>query len=248
MQQLNVLVFVPSADLGFALKANNVTIVPRNEVRSADDLTSEIRHSDYTDVVLLEAESPYVNLHAIRRAGIKTPIVGLVDPCGNQFPVRRADFLNAGGDDLLQKPFHILELRASLQAVYRRSKGHVSQVKIHHIADDARLVVDISLGTVRINGNSVHLTKRELIMLQTLSDAAPNTVTRAMFMSRMYGGRDEPESKVIDVFVCKLRKKLHDVHPGSEKSIGNVWGHGYKLVEIAQKKCVGQLHAEQPAV
>ena len=54
------------------------------------------------------------------------------------------------------------------------------------------------------------------------------TLTKEMFLNHLYGGMDEPELKIIDVFICKLRKKLQAA-TGGEHYIETVWGRGYVL-------------------
>ena len=65
-------------------------------------------------------------------------------------------------------------------------------------------------------------------MLELLSLRKGTTLTKEMFLNHLYGGMDEPELKIIDVFICKLRKKL-DAVSGSQNYIETVWGRGYVL-------------------
>jgi two-component system, cell cycle response regulator CtrA len=76
----------------------------------------------------------------------------------------------------------------------------------------------------------VHLTRKEYQMLELLSLRKGIAVTKEMFLNHLYGGMDEPEPKIIDVFICKLRKKLADSSGGHE-FIETVWARGYVLSE-----------------
>jgi two-component system cell cycle response regulator CtrA len=76
----------------------------------------------------------------------------------------------------------------------------------------------------------VHLTGKEYQMLELLSLRKGTTLTKEMFLNNLYGGMDEPESKIIDVFICKLRKKLANASDGKDY-IETVWGRGYVLRE-----------------
>jgi two-component system cell cycle response regulator CtrA len=67
-------------------------------------------------------------------------------------------------------------------------------------------------------------------MLELLSMRKGATLTKEMFLSQLYGGMDEPEIKIIDVFMCKIRKKLANASNGKEY-IETVWGRGYLLRE-----------------
>jgi len=74
----------------------------------------------------------------------------------------------------------------------------------------------------------MHLTGKEYQMLELLSLRKGTTLTKEMFLNHLYGGMDEPELKIIDVFICKLRKKLSNGMDG-DNYIETVWGRGYVL-------------------
>jgi len=131
--------------------------------------------------------------------------------------------LNSGADDYMTKPFHKDELVARIHAVVRRSKGHAQSV-----IRTGDIVVNLDAKTVEVNSNRVHLTGKEYQMLELLSLRKGTTLTKEMFLNHLYGGMDEPELKIIDVFICKLRKKLATATMGAHY-IETVWGRGYVL-------------------
>jgi two-component system, cell cycle response regulator CtrA len=88
------------------------------------------------------------------------------------------------------------------------------------------LVVDLDAPVVEVDGQPLHLTGKEYGILKLLSMHKGTTLTKEMFLDHLYGGADEPEVKIIDVFVCKLRKKLAGVN-GGKHYIETVWGRGY---------------------
>jgi two-component system, cell cycle response regulator CtrA len=112
----------------------------------------------------------------------------------------------------------------------RRSKGHAQSV-----IQTGDLVVNLDTKTVEVNGARVHLTGKEYQMLEFLSLRKGMTLTKEMFLNHLYGGMDEPEIKIIDVFMCKLRKKLAVASNGKDY-IETVWGRGYVLREPREDK------------
>ena len=127
----------------------------------------------------------------------------------------------------MTKPFHKDELVARIHAVVRRSKGHAQSVIV-----TGDLCVNLDTKTVEVGGARVHLTGKEYQMLELLSLRKGTTLTKEMFLNHLYGGMDEPELKIIDVFICKLRKKLASA-AGGKNFIETVWGRGYVLRENA---------------
>ncbi|AFN57549.1 winged helix family two component transcriptional regulator [Zymomonas mobilis] len=189
---------------------------------------------DY-DIICLDLNLPdmhgYEVLKTLRTAQVKTPIIVLSGIAEMESKVRALGF---GADDYLTKPFHQEELIARIQAVVRRSQGHSqSIIKI------GRLTVNLDSKTVEIDNKPVHLTGKEYAILELLSLRKGTTITKEMFLNHLYGGMDEPELKIIDVFVCKLRKKLNKAYP-DENYIETVWGRGYILREAEHAELEGQ--------
>jgi len=158
---------------------------------------------DY-DIILLDLNLPdmsgYEVLRTLRVAKVQTPILILSGLAGIEDKVRGLGF---GADDYMTKPFHKDELVARIHAIVRRSKGHAQSV-----IQTADLTVNLDTKTVEVTGQRVHLTGKEYQMLELLSLRKGTTLTKEMFLNHLYGGMDEPELKIIDVFICKLRKKL----------------------------------------
>jgi two-component system cell cycle response regulator CtrA len=178
---------------------------------------------DY-DIIVLDLQLPDMSgfevLKALRVAKVQTPILIL---SGNAIVEAKVKALGFGADDYMTKPFHKDELVARIQAVVRRSKGHSQSV-----ITTGKLTVNLDAKTVEVDGSRVHLTGKEYQMLELLSLRKGTTLTKEMFLNHLYGGMDEPELKIIDVFICKLRKKLAAATAG-ESYIETVWGRGYVL-------------------
>ena len=180
---------------------------------------------DY-DIILLDLNLPdmsgYEVLRSLRVSKIRTPILILSGLAGIEDKVRGLGF---GADDYMTKPFHNDELVARIQAIVRRSKGHVLSV-----INTGDLTVDLFQKTVEVAGARVHLSGKEYQMLELLSLRKGTTLTKDMFLNQLYGGMDEPDMKIIDVFICKLRKKLANASGGKDY-IKTIWGRGYVLLE-----------------
>ncbi len=178
---------------------------------------------DY-DIILLDLMLPdidgYEVLRRMRAARINTPILILT---GLGELDNKLKGLGLGADDYLVKPFDKRELIARIQAIIRRSKGHAESV-----IQTGKLKVNLDARTVEVEGQPLHLTGKEYGILELLSLRKGTTLTKEMFLNHLYGGMDEPELKIIDVFVCKLRKKLTAAARG-ETYIETVWGRGYVL-------------------
>jgi len=180
---------------------------------------------DY-DIILLDLNLPdmpgFDVLKTLRLAKINTPIFILSGTSDVDTKVRG---LGIGADDYMTKPFHKDELVARIHAVVRRSKGHAQS-----IIRTGEIAVNLDAKTVEVGDHRVHLTGKEYQMLELLSLRKGTTLTKEMFLNHLYGGMDEPELKIIDVFICKLRKKLAAASQG-EHYIETVWGRGYVLRE-----------------
>jgi two-component system cell cycle response regulator CtrA len=185
---------------------------------------------DY-DIIVLDLNLPDMSgfevLRSLRVSKVKTPILILSGNAGMENKVKG---LGLGADDYMTKPFHRDELLARIQAIVRRSQGHTESIV--QIGD---LVVNLDAKTVEINHVRVHLTGKEYEMLELLSLRKAMTVSKEMFLTQLYGGMDEPEIKIIDVFICKLRKKLANASNGKDY-IETIWGRGYLLREPHEDK------------
>ena len=189
---------------------------------------------DY-DIIILDLMLPdmdgYEVLKRLRAARIKTPILILSGLAELDNKIKGLGFC---ADDYLTKPFDKRELVARVQAIIRRSKGHS-----HSVIKTGKLTVNLDTRTVEASGAPLHLTGKEYGILELLSLRKGTTLTKEMFLNHLYGGMDEPELKIIDVFVCKLRKKLATACSG-ENYIETVWGRGYVLRDPTPAKASGR--------
>jgi two-component system cell cycle response regulator CtrA len=175
------------------------------------------------DLMLADIEG-YKMLQRLRAARVHTPII-ILSARGDLD--QKVKFLSVGADDFLTKPFDGRELTARVEAIVRRSKGHSGPT-----IRTGKLAVNLTTQVVSIDEQPVHLTPKEYSILELLSLRKGTTLTKETFLNHLYGGMDEPDSKIVDVLVCKLRKKLARATGGSHY-IETLWGHGYVLREPA---------------
>ncbi len=210
---------------GIALLLKNCGSIV-DQAETGEEALELARHYDY-DAVVLDLMLPdmegYEVVRRMRAGRIDTPVLIL---SGLTRPQAKVKGLSVGADDFLTKPFDGSELVARVQAIVRRSKGF-SQPALAvgplHLNLDSREVM--------VSGTQVHLTGKEYAILELLVLRKGMVLTKEAFLNHLYGGMDEPEMKIIDVFICKLRKKLAQAGAGS--LIGTVWGRGYMLREPA---------------
>ena len=176
------------------------------------------------DIVLVDIVMPGMDGHQMiknfRRHGIDVPVTVISGISQTKEKVRA---ISSGADDFVTKPFDNDELLARIKAVVRRSRGFS-----HKIVQCGPLTLDTECHEASINGHQLHLTNKEYAMIELLVLRQGMMVTKEMFLNHLYGGLDEPEVKIIDVFVCKIRKKLSKLG-APESLLLTVWGKGYMI-------------------
>jgi len=195
--------------------------------RLGEDGLAAAKLHDY-GIILLDLMLPDMDglevLRRLRADKFSTPVLIL---SGLSDVGTKSMGLIAGADDYLVKPFDNRELMARIQAVHRRVQGH--EESVFRIGD---LTVAFDTQSVEVGGKRVHVTPNEYDILELLCQRRGMEVRKEIILNHLYAGRDEPEVKIIDVFVCKLRKKLAEAS-GGENYIETVWGRGYMLREPA---------------
>ena len=193
---------------------------------------------DY-DIIVLDLQLPDMSgfevLKALRVAKVQTPVLIL---SGNVVVEAKVRALGFGADDYLTKPFHKDELVARIEAVVRRSQGYSQSV-----ITIGKFSINLDTKTVEVDGTNVPVTRKEYQVLELLTLRKGATLTKEMLINHIYNGLDEPIAKIIDVFICKLRKKLADA-TGGDNYIETIWGRGYRLIESLDREGAGASVAE----
>jgi two-component system cell cycle response regulator CtrA len=196
---------------------------------TAEDGMNAVREEIF-DAVILDINLPdgdgFQFAKSMRRGQINTSVLVV---SGRASVTDRVVALRSGADGYLTKPFDRQELIASLTAIVRRANGHADNRIV-----TGPIIVDLTKHEVMIGKNRLNLTAKEYHILELLSLRKGSTLTKAHFINHLYGGIDEPEAKIIDVFICKLRRKLADL-TGGENYIHTVWGQGYTLRDTASE-------------
>lgn len=185
---------------------------------------------DY-DIIILDLMLPgmdgYEVLKSLRSGRNTTPVLILSGLSG---PDKKVKGLGFGADDYLTKPFDRSELIARVNAIVRRSKGLADP-----IVRTGAMEINLNSKIVTIGGKVLHLTSKEYALLELLALRKGTTINKEQFLNHLYGGMDEPEMKIIDVFLCKIRRKIEKLSDGVEY-IETVWGRGYILKDLPIKK------------
>jgi two-component system cell cycle response regulator CtrA len=209
-------------------------------VENGEEALEYCRLYDF-DMVLVDLTLPdmegYDVVRRMRAARIATPVLMLSETASAQAKIKG---FSAGADDVITKPFDAQELVARIQAVVRRAKGF-SQSNL----TVGELTLNLGSREATVSGTPVHLTGKEYAILELLMLRKGMVMTKEAFLNHLYGGMDEPEVKIIDVFICKLRKKL--AQAGADNVIGTVWGRGYMMRDPATQPSSAAAKKPQPA-
>ena len=183
------------------------------------------------DIIILDLNLPGMNgyevLKSLRNSKNETLVLIL---SGLSEPDKKIKGLGYGADDYLTKPFNSGELVARIKAIIRRRHNHADS-----IIKTGLVEVNLNTQTVSVAGKDLHLTGKEYGIMELLSLRKGSTLNKDQFLNHLYGGIDEPELKIIDVFICKLRKKLEKAS-GGKNYIETVWGRGYILKDPDEHK------------
>jgi two-component system, cell cycle response regulator CtrA len=216
---------MPSGNIDETLRRAGLTVCATCRSEDGVELARLYDH----DLIVLDQAWPEAKqiLREIRGAGVLTPILMLSDDDDVE---TKLECFRLGGDDCLSRRFDADELVARVHAIARRYRGHA-----HSVIRAGRLAVNVSNGTVTANGMSIQLTRKEFQVLEVLALRKGAIVSTDMFLDHLYGGTDEPETKVLPQLICRLRRKIAGAL-GDAEYIETVPGRGYMLREPAEAR------------
>ena len=195
-------------------------------VRCAYDGPSGLEAAEEFDpsVIILDIMLPKLDgvgvLKELRRRGSRVPVIMLT---ARDTPADKVHSLDLGADDYLTKPFDTAELMARVRALLRRAEGD-------DVLRAADLEINVATREVRRGGRKVDdLTPREYELLEFMARNPRRVLSRDLLLSRVWEQEFGIETKVVDVYVGYLRKKLDA--PGEVPLIRTIRGVGYALRE-----------------
>ena len=207
-----------SVQLNLSNAGHNVT-----HTTSGEESVELVELYDY-DAVLMDIDLEDISgIEALRELRLRKDATPVIILSGTTDVDVKIQALAAGADDYMTKPFHKEELMARITAVVRRSRGHVDS-----IIRTGPIALNLNTRSAEVSGRQIHLTPSEYKMLELLSLRKNTVLTKEACLNHLYNGLSEPEPKIIDVFICKLRKKIAGA-AGGESQIETVWGGGYML-------------------
>ncbi len=175
------------------------------------------------DLILLDLDLPDIAGHEVllqlRVACIETPVI-VIGPDNYNSKIKSFGF---GADDYLTRSLRYEELVARIRAIIRRCNGHAQS-----IMNIGKVSVNIDTQTAYFSGKSVHLTAKEYKILELMVLRKGALITKEAFLNYIYGDMDEPEQKILQVFISKLRRKIFDA-TGNRDYILTHWGRGYSI-------------------
>ncbi|MCW3475834.1 response regulator transcription factor [Limobrevibacterium gyesilva] len=197
-----------------------------DHVRTGGDALVYLQTYEYDMIVLDRSLADGEGCDALRRfraQGFSTPVLMLADYTSGK---SRAHALRLGADDLLSKPYDEDEFVARVEAVVRRRNGYARSV-----LRVGPLEIDMASREVRVDDRPLSVTRKEYSILELMALRKGRVIPKQNFLDHLYSGLDGPETRVIDVFICNLRKKLAAWGLGS--LIDTVRGHGYIMRDLA---------------
>ena len=217
--------FLPTTNIVVLRNVHTAALQLAAEYRRHEDAQSAasalFRDPEAVGVIWSQAPGPVLKfVREWRRADIGNLLVVLL----HVDAAHHASFsavLNAGADDVQDDRITAVEITARLDALSRRHRPEIRTISF------SGFTLDKGTGLLQMQGRTVGLTRIEADMLELLVDRK-SVVTKEMFLDALYGGRDEPELKIIDVFICHLRKKIARL--SNAQIIETVWGRGFRYV------------------
>ncbi|MCC2124908.1 MAG: response regulator transcription factor [Lachnospiraceae bacterium] len=134
--------------------------------------------------------------------------------------------LEYGADDYITKPFNILEVKARIKAIIRRTKKKAPEKENRKVVEKGDLHLDCDSRRLNIGGKEINLTAKEFDLLELMA-LNPNKVYSRDHLLNAVWGYDYPgDVRTVDVHIRRLREKI-EANPSEPKYVHTKWGVGY---------------------
>ena len=198
--------------------------------KNAKDFEEKIK-AEYPDLVILDVMLPDRDgLSILRdlRTGAGTAKIPIIMVTAKGEDMDKIMGLEYGADDYIVKPFNILELKARIKAILRRSvkKVDINEDKKQNVLEVRGLKVDFDSRRVFINGKEANLTAKEFDMLVLFMENPGKVYSRETLLDTIWGYDYPGDARTVDVHVRRLREKIEE-KPSEPKYIYTKWGVGY---------------------
>ncbi len=195
-----------------------------DETGESEEALDLVKLYDYDAILLRLAEERMSDMDIVRKlrvARVRVPVIAIARSMSETARLR---VLQAGADDLIVDALSNEEIFMKVQNLIRRNRGFQDNtLRIGAVE------IDMNAKKIFAKGKAVTLTKKEYQIAEILALRKGNVLSKEAILDHLYGGLDEPNPKIIDVFICKIRKKLQSM--GVDDFIETNWGRGYMVID-----------------
>ena len=193
------------------------------KIEPCDDVIREIKFFAPDLLILPFLPETPLTIRDIRLAKLSTPIMILSSVESNRdYLIEKISSLTSGADDVIRVPFDQRELTAKILALVRRANNHTTNV-----ISIGNISLDLTSRIVFANGIPVPLTGKEYSIFEMLLLRKNRVQGKVEMLDYLYNGIDEPDIKILDVFLCRIRKKMEKLVGKGNCPIETVWGRGW---------------------
>ena len=138
--------------------------------------------------------------------------------------------LEYGADDYMTKPFNILEVKARIKTIMRRTGGKIEKAPDTHVLRAREMEVNSELRSVKLRGEEINLTVKEFDMLWLFITNRGKVYSREALLELIWGSTYNGDLRTVDVHIRRLREKIEPT-PSKPEYIMTKWGVGYYFTE-----------------
>ncbi len=190
----------------------------------------ENEHGNF-DVALLDIMMPGIDGFTVcKKLREKSSTLGIIMLSAKTQEMDKVNGLMIGADDYMTKPFSTSELRARVDAIYRRVCMSITKVEESPVIESGPFQINLKSRTVSKNGKLIDLTQVEYQILEYFMSNKNTALDRTSILNHIWGETYVGDEKIVDVNIRRIRMKIED-EPSSPQYIITIWGFGYKWNE-----------------